>query len=343
MFGVCLQFFLGLDFAGFVFSAGIANLTGKIAEKKQDVMSKILELFQLADYYHMTYVQVFSGRVYPKFDAKFLAGEQFFFQIGLNQDFYRTAVKQFGDFVQIVFRFHSWRSNSDLIIRQIRPFYKRLTGVKYRGKIPRCKLRKSMTEKRDSDISGLSGIASAESADNPHVLSVNDRSKLFGFRPFDQDEALSLALLMKQIGAREAHPVSSEDGFVHKIVGKYPEGVKVEVYGGVHAESVDVILHSELDNFDDADNIVKKLRKMMERSLVLEENGYYLRNRKGQPSDSKPGLNENGQYRIAYTKALDTRIRERVNAEVLKVVGSLFLDFAQFERDNDKDPESDIW
>lgn len=174
---------------------------------------------------------------------------------------------------------------------------------------------------RDSDITELKGKSLRE---------------VFGFRPFDKDYAIVLALLLKESGAKRAVPVKTDEGFFHEINGYFPEGVKVEIYAGVHTESVDVILSAQLDNYDSGEEIVGKLRRMMRRWEILEDAGYTLRGRKAVRNDSRPLLDEKRFYRMAFSKPLDTHKKDRVTAEIKQLVAVLF---SRIDEAQDPDPE----
>ena len=200
----------------------------------------------------------------------------------------------------------------------------------------------SMTEKRNSDISGLLGDVSKNDGVGDVELTKKERREMFRSDPFDNWEIDSIASELTRLGANKVNVVKDQLGEVNILTGYCPDSVVVEVYRGMLAESVDVILRTKLDSFDDGEEKIQKLRRMIVRRWILEQRGYHLRTDKGYVNDSKPGFNEDRDYRMAYTKPLDTRIRERVSAEVKNIMTALFKDLDKIAAEA-KDPEEDMW
>lgn len=197
-----------------------------------------------------------------------------------------------------------------------------------------------MAEKRDSDIPELGGeeIIDDESDDNESA----GRERGFRSDPFKAEEIDLIAADLKKFGANNVNVGRDQYGEVNTLTGLCPDSVRVEVYRGLYAESVDVILHTKLDSFDDGEEKIQKLKRMIVRRWILEQNGYHLRTDKGYVNDSKPGFNENRDYRMPYSKPLDTRIRERISAELKNVMTALFKDLDKSAA-GAKDPGEDMW
>jgi hypothetical protein len=182
-----------------------------------------------------------------------------------------------------------------------------------------------MSEKRDSDFREING---------------EELFDAYGVKPFSELYAEDLAMSIKRMGALKACPVFSDDGDIHRITAIFPEGIVIEICGGLIHEAIEITLKAQIDILEDSLNVVRKLKRLMMRRQLLENMGYGLRTPKGTKNDSKPGLNEERFYRLVYTKGIDTHVKKRVEAEVLNVVGKLL---ANFSEEDCEDPDAEIW